>query len=255
MSVARPTGKYSGPMLDPDGWPQADEDTFYDQAQKYHQTLHEVTRVLETCREQRVRVFEEGAWSGAAANTTNEALGANIDQLMTLQDYLATVITWHRHTADLIEQAKSDIGDRVDAAHREIALLEKDLALDYEKKVTAIHSLVRAAHAANVGVVSRTAQLILESDRWRPPKNGLKDLRNPKTPTPDMPSLMAPADPKLVSRRPSQSGRAGHGRHHAPAEPGGRTVSGATQPPARGCARPRWYIRLLFARPLSRKAR
>ncbi|MDC8984750.1 hypothetical protein [Mycobacterium marinum] len=255
MGIARPTGKYSGPMLDPNGWPEADEDTFYDQAQKYHQTLHKVTRVLETCRELRVRVFEEGAWSGAAANTTNEALGANIAQLMTLQDHLATVITWHRHTADLIEQAKSDIGDHVDAAHREITLLEKDLALDDEQKATAIHSLVRAAHAANVGVVSRTAQLILESDRWRPPKNGLKDLRNQNAPTPNIPSLIAPADPTLVSRRPSQSGRAGHGRHHATAESGGRTDSGATQPSGRGCARPRWYVRLLFARPTSRKAR
>nr|WP_258043629.1 hypothetical protein [Mycobacterium kansasii] len=35
MSIARPTGEYAELMLDPDGWPEADEDTFYDRAQQY----------------------------------------------------------------------------------------------------------------------------------------------------------------------------------------------------------------------------
>ncbi|RFZ05499.1 ESX-1 secretion-associated protein EspK [Mycobacterium marinum] len=254
MGIARPAGRYSGPMLDPDGWPEADEDAFYDQARKYRQTLHEVTGVLETCREQRVRVFEDRAWSGASANATNEALGANIDQLVTLRDYLATVISWHRHTADLIEQAKSDISEHVDAAHREIRTLETDLGLDDDEKAAAVNSLVRAAHVANVGMVSRTAELVLASNRWRPPNNALVDLLNHETPTPDISSLIAPADPTPLSPRAGQSGQA-HDRHHAPADSWGRTVSAATQPPGRGRARHRWYLRLLFARPTSRKVR
>lgn len=112
MSITRPTGSYARQMLDPGGWVEADEDTFYDRAQEYSQVLQRVTDVLDTCRQQKGHVFEGGLWSGGAANAANGALGANINQLMTLQDYLATVITWHRHIAGLIEQAKSDIGNK-----------------------------------------------------------------------------------------------------------------------------------------------
>lgn len=128
MSITRPTGSYARQMLDPGGWVEADEDTFYDRAQEYSQVLQRVTDVLDTCRQQKGHVFEGGLWSGGAANAANGALGANINQLMTLQDYLATVITWHRHIAGLIEQAKSDIGNNVDGAQREIDILENDLA-------------------------------------------------------------------------------------------------------------------------------
>lgn len=118
MSITRPTGSYARQMLDPGGWVEADEDTFYDRAQEYSQVWQRVTDVLDTCRQQKGHVFEGGLWSGGAANAANGALGANINQLMTLQDYLATVITWHRHIAGLIEQAKSDIGNNVDGAHQ-----------------------------------------------------------------------------------------------------------------------------------------
>lgn len=32
MSITRPTGSYARQMLDPGGWVEADEDTFYDRA-------------------------------------------------------------------------------------------------------------------------------------------------------------------------------------------------------------------------------
>lgn len=146
MSITRPTGSYARQMLDPGGWVEADEDTFYDRAQEYSQVLQRVTDVLDTCRQQKGHVFEGGLWSGGAANAANGALGANINQLMTLQDYLATVITWHRHIAGLIEQAKSDIGNNVDGAQREIDILENDPSLDADERHTAINSLVTATH-------------------------------------------------------------------------------------------------------------
>lgn len=34
MSITRPTGSYARQMLDPGGWVEADEDTFYDRAQE-----------------------------------------------------------------------------------------------------------------------------------------------------------------------------------------------------------------------------
>lgn len=97
MCIAKPTGEHVGLMLDPGGWPEADEDIFYVRAQQYSQTLRQITHVLDTCRQQRLHVFEGGVWSGGAANAANGALGANIDQLMTVQDHLATVIAWHRY--------------------------------------------------------------------------------------------------------------------------------------------------------------
>lgn len=158
MSITRPTGSYARQMLDPGGWVEADEDTFYDRAQEYSQVLQRVTNVLDTCRQQKGHVFEGGLWSGGAANAANGALGANINQLMTLQDYLATVITWHRHIAGLIEQAKSDIGNNVDGAQREIDILENDPSLDADERHTAINSLVTATHGANVSLVAETAE-------------------------------------------------------------------------------------------------
>lgn len=184
MSITRPTGSYARQMLDPGGWVEADEDTFYDRAQEYSQVLQRVTDVLDTCRQQKGHVFEGGLWSGGAANAANGALGANINQLMTLQDYLATVITWHRHIAGLIEQAKSDIGNNVDGAQREIDILENDPSLDADERHTAINSLVTATHGANVSLVAETAERVLESKNWKPPKNALEDLLQQKSPMP-----------------------------------------------------------------------
>lgn len=53
MSITRPTGSYARQMLDPGGWVEADEDTFYDRAQEYSQVLQRVTNVLDTCRQQK----------------------------------------------------------------------------------------------------------------------------------------------------------------------------------------------------------
>lgn len=60
MSITRPTGSYARQMLDPGGWVEADEDTFYDRAQEYSQVLQRVTDVLDTCRQQKGHVFEGG---------------------------------------------------------------------------------------------------------------------------------------------------------------------------------------------------
>src|SRR6185437_9907003 len=126
MGIARPTGEYAESMLSPGGWPDANEDSYYERAQQYNQMLLKVTDVLDAVKRQKIGVFEGGVWSGTAANAANGALGSNLNQIMTLQDYLATVITWHRHIGDLIVQAKSDIEDNVDSTQREISILEND---------------------------------------------------------------------------------------------------------------------------------
>ncbi|WP_142272202.1 secretion protein EspK [Mycobacterium shinjukuense] len=194
MGITRPTGEYASQMLEPGGWPEANEDILYDRAQEYNRVLRKVTDVMDACRHQQVEVFEGGVWSGGAANAANGALGANLNQMSTLQDYLATVITWHRHVAGLIVQAKSEIGNNVDDAQREINILENDPELDADARTAAINALVRATHQANASLVAETAEQVLASKTWKPPKNALEELlRQVTPPTPDIPTLIVPA--------------------------------------------------------------
>jgi len=111
MGVAKPTGEYAEQMLDPGGWPDVDEQAFYDRAQQYTQVLRQVTDVLETCQHQQAEIFDGGIWSGSAAGAANGELGTLIGEMQTLQNGLATVITWHKHIALTIVQAKSDVTD------------------------------------------------------------------------------------------------------------------------------------------------
>ncbi|WP_301332358.1 hypothetical protein [Mycobacterium ulcerans] len=174
---------------------------------------------------------------------------------MTVQDHLATVIAWHRYVADLIGQAKSEIGNHVDAAQREINIVERDQTLDAEQKTAAIDSLISVAHAANVGVVSSTAEQVLKFKHWKAPKNALEQLLDQKTPPPlpdtppvsalpDTPPLGAPAptEPPLVTPRyrsepgtgrgceSGPAGRAGQTRYCGTAYLGGGTDRGVTDP-------------------------
>jgi hypothetical protein len=193
MGIPRPTGEYAGQMLEPGGWPEADEDTFYDRAQEYGQVLRKVADVMDATRHQRVEVFDGGVWSGGAAHAADGALGANLNEMSTLQDYLATVITWHRHIGSLIVEAKSEIGNNVDGAQREIMILENDTELDAEERQTAINSLVRATHHANTSLVTETAEQVRASKNWKPPHNALEDLLHQVTPpAPEVPTLVVP---------------------------------------------------------------
>ncbi|RFD27260.1 secretion protein EspK [Mycobacterium uberis] len=190
MGILRPTGEYAERMLDPGGWPDANEDTFYDRAQEFSQVLWKVTDVLETTRYQKSLVFDSGIWSGGAANAASGALGMNVNQLMMLQDYLTTAITWHRHIAGLIAQAKSDIGNNVDEAHRDIIVLENDAKMNADERATVINQLVNSTYVANVSVVSDAAERVLASKNWKPPNSALKELLDQKSPHPDVPMLV-----------------------------------------------------------------
>ncbi|OSC41008.1 secretion protein EspK [Mycobacterium decipiens] len=193
MRIPRPTGNYAGRMIEPGGWPEIDEATFYDRAHEYNRVLRKVTDVMDTSRRQQVEVFDGGIWLGGAANAANGALGANLNQMSTLQDYLATVITWHQHIAGLIVRTKLEIGNNVDGAQYEISILENDPTLDADERTVAIDALVRATHAANTSLVADTAEQVLASKNWQSPHNALADLlRQVIPPTPEIPSLVVP---------------------------------------------------------------
>lgn len=184
MGIARPAGGYADQMLDPGAWPEVDEGALYDRAQDYTRVLRQVTEVLESCQHQRSEVFDGGIWSGGAANAANAELGANVGELMTLQNGLAAIITWDRYIALSIEQTKSDITDNVEAAQRQISLLERDSRLDADERATAINNVVVATYGANISLMEGAADRILASKAWKPPGNALDDLLDQKTPPP-----------------------------------------------------------------------
>lgn len=184
MGIARPAGGYADRMLEPGAWPEVDEGALYDRAQDYTRVLRQVTEVLESCQHQRSEVFDGGIWSGGAANAANGELGANIGELMTLQNGLAAIITWDRYIALSIEQTKSDITDNVEAAQHQIGLLERDSGLDADERTTAINNVVVATYGANISLMEGAADRILASKAWKPPSNALDDLLDQKTPPP-----------------------------------------------------------------------
>ncbi|BBX98861.1 hypothetical protein MLAC_41550 [Mycobacterium lacus] len=196
MGIVKPTGGYVEQMLGQAGWPEVDEDTFYDRARALTEVLRQITEVLATSQHQRAQIFDGGIWSGGAAEAANSKLGSNVDQLITLQDDLAIAITWHQYVAGSIVQAKSNIGDNVEAAQRQINALENDRTLTAAERTTAINTVVSTTHGANVSVVADTAEQIRASQTWKPPNNALTDLLDQKTPPP----VTLPATPPPVER-------------------------------------------------------
>ncbi|MEE6179997.1 WXG100 family type VII secretion target [Mycobacterium sp. 050134] len=248
MGIERPTGPYAGQMLDPDAWPEVDEDTFYDRAQQYTQVLHELTTVLEACQHQSNQVFNGGIWSGGAANAARGEIETIVGELDNLQSDLATVITWHRQTAQAVAHAKSIVGDNVEAAQKQIIDLENDSELDASERAAAIKSTVTVTYAANVRVVADAARQIDESRSWRAPRNALQELLDQKTP-PSNPSPEAPpASPTRpeTDERPDTDSPAQTISPTAPVRPSQPTPGGSqsngvvppTQGPAGGQVRP-----------------
>ena len=74
MGMAKPTGGYAQHMIDPDGWPEIDEDTFHHRAQQYTLALRQITEALRTCQDQQAEIFDGGVWLGSAAGAANREL-------------------------------------------------------------------------------------------------------------------------------------------------------------------------------------
>ncbi|MCV7412200.1 hypothetical protein AWC05_13155 [Mycobacterium florentinum] len=203
MSIVKPTGQYAEQMLEPNGWPQVDEDALYDRAQQYTRVLSDVTEVLQACRHQRIEVFEVGVWTGGAAGAAGDELGTRIDDLTTLQRRLARVIAWQRDIAGWVVRAKSEIGDNVELAHRQINDLENDAGLDDAARTDAINAVLSATHAANAGVVTDTAEQILASKQAQPPVHALRNLLSQQAlPPEDESQASTPARPASVDPAP-----------------------------------------------------
>jgi hypothetical protein len=211
MGVAKPTGRYAEQMLDLGGWPDVDEHVFYDRAEAYTQVFQQVTEVLETCRQQRGKIFNSDTWSGSAAGAASGQLGTDIDELVKLQSDLATAITWQRYVAGSIEQAKSDIDDNVAAARERINLIERDTRMKPEKRTATITSVINATRAANAGLVEGTAEQILANKDWKLPDGALKNLLDQRTPPPSDERDSGRADfdrPKLLNAMPDSTATA-----------------------------------------------
>ncbi|MBY0442619.1 MAG: secretion protein EspK [Mycobacteriaceae bacterium] len=182
MGIEKPIGGHAEQMLDPGGWPEVDEDAFYDRATEFTRVLRRVSDVMETCQQQQARVFDEGVWSGGAAVAANGAISGNINQLLNLQNNLAAVITWHKYIGGSVALTKSTISDNVDSAQRKIHEIQHDSSLDDDERESAINKVVSATRGANLGVMAGAAEQIRATTGWRPPDNALDDLLDQKAP-------------------------------------------------------------------------
>lgn len=199
MGLAPPTGEHAEKMLAPNGWPESDEDINFDRAAQYMQVLRTVSEVADNCHRQQLAIFDGDVWSGSASGAANSQVGTLIEALTSLQDGLASVITWHRNIGRSIIQAKSDIYDNVEVAETKIRALANEFRLTEAERTEAINAVVTATHEANVAVVTMTAEQILASKAWKPPSSALQDLLDqkapPLTPGDEDPSDSSPAVP------------------------------------------------------------
>ncbi len=237
MGLARPTGEYAEQMLAANGWPEADEDASYDRAQQYVQVLRQAAEVLDGCHREQLEIFDGGVWSGSAARAADGQLGTTLDALTALLDGLATVITWHRHIAGSVLQAKLDINDNVESAHEQIRAVENNSKLNAAQRTSAITAVVTAAHGANTDVVIMAAARILATRAWKPPDTALQDLLDQKVPPP---AESPPASPTPGDEVPTETDPAlpGPGVPPPPAGPRIPPRGGSAVPPPVGPALP-----------------
>lgn len=221
MGIGRPTGGFAERMLDSDGWPDVDEDTFFTRAQQYTTVLRQATDVLEAWGRQRAQIFDGGVWTGGAAHAADGKLGGHMDQLSALQHAIATVVTWHSHIGEVVLAAKATISDNLESAHTQINSLLGDANLDADEKTAAIESLIAAAHGANRGVVAATAEQIGTTRAWTPPKQALTDLLDQKIPPPiAAPDASDPTPPSQlpITPRPGETPPVAEGPSTLPGE-------------------------------------
>lgn len=233
MGLGRPTGEYAELMLAADGWPGADEDANYDRSQQYMHVLRQAADVSDHCRHEQLSIFDGDVWSGSAASAADGQLGKSIDALMALLDGLATVITWHRHIAESILQAKLEITDNVEGAHEQIRAVQNNAKLTAEQRTAAINTVVTSVRGTNSDVVVLAAARILGTRSWKPPATALQELLDQKLPPPDESSSLptTPGDEYPSSPDPAPPGP----RVPPLTKPGGpHGGPAAPQPPAPG---------------------
>lgn len=211
MTIAKLSGGRAEKMLDPGGWPDVDEDVLYRRAQEFTALFQQVTAALEIWQQQG-QLFSDGTWSGAAARAANTAYRNQIGQLADLQDHIATAITWHRNTADLIAEVKSTIIDTVEAADREIGVVMNQAGLAAQERRAAVKALITKAHATNVELVRDTAERIRASKDWRAAPAAVQILLSQKAaPTEEIsspPASWAASAVTAMSDRDPPAGRA-----------------------------------------------
>jgi hypothetical protein len=182
MGIPKPTGEYVDQMLEPDGWPELDEDTLQGRANEFRKALQQLTQALDGYQHERAEIFNGGIWSGGAANAANAKLGDIINELTGLQNDLVNAITWYGNARGLVEQTKTQITDAVDKAQQEINSLLNDSSLEDDERNNAIKQLVSTIHEANVSNVGNAAAQIPAFSTWKPPANALENLLNQKAP-------------------------------------------------------------------------
>lgn len=255
MTVGRPGGPYADRLLDPGGWPNVNEDQLYDSATNCVHKLQDLTfDAAEPWSHHRSETFDEGAWSGGAANAADGRAGAIAGEFTAQQNHLVDAATWYNHVGGMVTQAKNTITSNVHEAQRLIDEIEKstDSTIDDNVRQTAIDNVVTTFHTLNVTVVAGTSAQVPNPEKWKSPPGALEQLLSQKSPlaetpatplpTTEAPTQGMPAPQTFTNRGVSQQAPSGFTPQALPAdspEPtGGPTTRGGTQEETTGSTPP-----------------
>jgi hypothetical protein len=150
MGIDRPGGPYGEEMTAPPAWPEADETTLLNAADAFDADQKAVDDQLWVFQQARVRLFDDDAWSGQAANAAH---AKHQQQISTLQAHVhasAVAAKLYRNAADVVVSTKNQIIENVENAQQLMNQVANDPQATAEQKDYFIKALVKATHAENV---------------------------------------------------------------------------------------------------------
>lgn len=206
MGLAPPSGKYSGRMLNPGGWPDVDEDAFLTRAEILSSTLVQLSTALESWLSEHTEIASGGIWSGSSASAGSTTISKTIQSITQQQAAILTTITWYNQVFSQILSTKVSIFNRVVQAEAQITSLEST-SMNPETRSEEIDRLIQETHQANVievesaAVSSYFADWSLTDDQKLRALDRLMRGNRTLTATPNSSGASSPGSPSTTSDR------------------------------------------------------
>lgn len=157
MGIERPDGPYAVEMTAGAAWPDVDETALLDAGDAFHSDSKTVDAQLWVFQQARSRIFDDGAWSGQAADTAHVKHRQHVDGLQSQVHGSAKAATLYRDVAGAVVHTKQQIITNVENAQGEIARVANHPQLTALQKNYFIKGLVKVTHAENVQLVEAGA--------------------------------------------------------------------------------------------------
>ncbi len=164
-------------MIEPDGWPDIDEDNLYGRSGALMEPLRQLDAALKSWQSKSNELFgDPGLWRGSASVAAGGAMGTNISSMLTLQQHLVRAITWYNHAAGVVAEKKQQIALYVKEAQDAILQLRGATGVDPEERDAAIERLIATVNAVNRSIVATAAAWIKPFADWQAPADALEQL-------------------------------------------------------------------------------